>query len=252
MILKWLDKKCYPNKPKFCTAEEWSSWHEIERSKPICNFCVNTFPDFFKYKIFKRVENVKYWFMYRLCKKHRYQLIDTGLKPGYYDTDTRMFHGLFNLMKEFCEQEQPAHDWMWKSDENKGKFKSGFDAAIESFKWQKELVYTENEIWGDENKHLIGQPTKQAENAKELEQIYLWWVKTLPNRLDPYDAFPDEYFENLVKDKNTMKVFYERPKEEQIKYDEIREKRDALEQQYADEDEEMLLRLIKIRKCLWT
>lgn len=251
MFLEWLEKKCYPDKPLFASAETWSEWHEFERTKPICNFCVNTVPDFIKYKIIKRINNVKYWFLYRFFNEHKYQLIDTGLKPGYYDVDTRMFHGIFNLMKEFCEHEQPYHDWCWL-DEPKEKFKPGKEAALKSFAWQKDLVYTEDEIFRDEYKHLIGQPTPQALNATELEKIYLWWVDIFHNRKDPYEVFKDEYFSNLVKEKNTMKAFCERPPEEQEKYNEISKKRDELEKQYADEDEEMLLRLIKIRKSLWT
>ena len=81
-------------------------------------------------------------------REHKYQLIDTGLKPGYSDIDTRMFHGIFNLMKDFCENEQPYHDWCWADDDKKDKkFKPSREATLASFAWQKGLVFTENEIF---------------------------------------------------------------------------------------------------------
>ena len=197
MALKWLEKICYPDHPKCGTAEQWSAWEKIEKSKPVCNFCVNTVPRWFRVKK-RQLNDIKYWFMYRLLPSQKYHLIDTGLKPNYHEIDTRMLHGMFNMLKNFCEDEMPWHDWCWQEagkeiDAEKDgkpykrrKFVKGKEAALESFAWQKKLVYTEDEIWRDEDKHLIGQPTPQAKNAEEVEKLYLWWVETRPARVDPY------------------------------------------------------------------
>jgi hypothetical protein len=253
MFISWLEKKCYPNHPISLTAEEWVEWEKVEKSKPICNFCVNVVPQWCKKYITRPLSNAQYWFLYRFVKKHKYHLIDTGLLPGYYDVDTRIFHGVFNLMKEFCEDEQPRNDWMWESDKNSKKFVPGFNAAIESFKWQKELVYTSDDVWDIENQHLIGTPQPQALVAKELEEIYIWWVVTRPNREDPYKKFQDFYFENLLREKgSSMSLLCARSPEEEEKRALVVAQRDELEKQYKDEDENMLLRLIKIRHSLWT
>lgn len=258
MILKWLEKKCYPEKPQYATSSEWREWDKIEKAKPICNFFVNTFPDFIKYKITRRITDAYYWILYRTCPRHKYQLIDTGLKPGYYEYETRIFYAAFNAMQVFCEREQPYHDWCWKyaGEKYKEKFIPGFEAALESFKWRKELVYKEEEMfgeWGKKNKHLIGQPTPQADSAKELEEIYLWWVKVFKNRLDPYIVFPDDYRNDLKNnDSDFYDLFEKRPSVEEDKFWEMIKLRDELEKQYEQEDEEMLIRLIKIRKHLWT
>jgi hypothetical protein len=29
----WLEKKCFPDRPKFATAEQWVEIHKIEKSK---------------------------------------------------------------------------------------------------------------------------------------------------------------------------------------------------------------------------
>jgi len=251
MFFKWLEKKCYPDHPSVATAEEWCEWEKKEREKPICYFLVNTIPEWFNTNIISKISNVYYWFQYRLHPAYKYHLIKTGLKPGYHEIDNRMINGMFNILKEFCENEQPYHDWCWN---NKGeKFISGKEAALKSLKWQKELVYTEDDIFNDNDKHLIGQLTPQAEKAIELETLYLWWVEIYPNRVDPYDCYEDPYFNNLIETKESvMKILCNRPPEEEIKATKIYHQRDILEKQYIAEDEEMLIRLIKIRNSMWT
>lgn len=135
------------------------------------------------------------------------------------------------------------------------KFVKGKEAALESFKWQKALVHKEDEIWRDEDKHLIGQPTGQALAAIEIEKLYLWWVETRPARVDPFEAFEDPFFaERLEKSKTdgAMSMFCKGTPEEEAarrsRYDNI----DVLEKQYEAEDDEMFIRLIKVRKSLWT
>ena len=114
----------------------------------------------------------------------------------------------------------------------------------------------EDEVWNEDQKYLIGQPTPQAVAAVEIETLYLWWVETRPARIDPSDAYPDPLMEKrLANRKNGGSVmdFFckgtpEEEAEKRIRYDQM----NVLEKQYADEDDEMFIRLIKIRKSLWT
>ncbi len=267
MAWKWLQKICYPDHPKSGTAEEWSAWHKKEKEKPVCDFCTNTVPRWFGIKK-RQLNDVKYWFLYRLHPHHKYHLIDTGLKPNYHEIDTRMLHGMFNLLKNFCEDEMPWHDWCWQEAgkeidaENDGnsykrrKFVKGKEAALESFKWQKALVHREEEIWNEEHKHLIGTPTPQAKAAEEIEKLYLWWVETRPARVDPYEAFPDPFLEKHLENRknggSVMDMFIRGTDEEEALKKDRYEQMDALEKKYEEEDDEMLIRLIKIRKALWT
>lgn len=259
MIREWLEKKLYPDHPTVGTAEEWVEWEKKEKEKPISNFLVNTLPHWFDKRIKDPSTKAAWWLRYRLQPSQKYHLIDTGLEPRYHEIDTRMLHGMFNMLKDFCEYEQPYHDWCWQSidDENNGKkrrkFKSGREAALESFKWQKELVYKEEELMRVEDAELIGQPTEQAKNAEELEKLYLWWVDVYPNRRDPHDVYEDPYFEKMLEEKGSaMRLLCNRPPEEEEAHRERIKKINDLEKQYDLEDELMLIRLIRVRHALWT
>jgi hypothetical protein len=48
--------------------------------------------------------NVRSWLRYRLLKRHRYHLVDTGLTPGYYDQDNRMLHACFALLVDYVDE----------------------------------------------------------------------------------------------------------------------------------------------------
>ena len=121
MIRKWLKKKCYPNHPMVASAEEWCEWEKVEKSKPLCYFFLNTVPSWWDKNIVSPINNGIYWFKYRFLSEYKYHLINTGLKHGYHEIDERMFHGMFNLLKEYCEEEQPYHDWCWQSLDDEKK-----------------------------------------------------------------------------------------------------------------------------------
>jgi hypothetical protein len=137
----------------------------------------------------------------------------------------------------------------------KKEFVPGKNAALESIAWQKKLVYTEDEIFDDEKKYLIGTPTEQALTMIEIETLYLWWVENRPNRIDPFEKFPDPFFDQKLEKSKTdgvMSFFCLGTPQEELEKKQRYEKIDTLQKQYECEDDEMLTRLIKIRKTLWT
>lgn len=72
-------------------------------------------------------------------------------------------------------------------------------------------------------------PEHQKEDSIKIKELYEWWTKTRPNRLDPMDSITEEthgqYYFRLI---------------------------DEIEQDYNKEDTEKLIELIKIRGSLWT
>lgn len=89
-----------------------------------------------QYNIYEFLSNIyykiKYWIIYRTTDQ--YHIIRTGLKPGYYDVDYRLVHGMFNLLVEFVEKEYERIDW--NSDDD---HKHAAKEMKELYKWWKEV-----------------------------------------------------------------------------------------------------------------
>lgn len=86
----------------------------------------------------------------------------------------------------------------------------------------------------------------QVDAAKEQYAIYKWYTTAYKNRVDSMDASGLRAF---YKD---LPEFCEIPDESLPEWKQLVEAQRTLESQYDAEDEEMLIRLIKIRRSLWT
>jgi hypothetical protein len=237
--------RCYPDWPKSSTMEEWAAWHKIAREKKLCYWLSTTIPTFFSVKMMQ-LNDVKYWFKYRLQKKHRYHLIDTGLSPKYYEIETRMLHGMFNILKEYVEIEKATLHYL---SIEKGDVKpSKRQAGLNHLEWEIGLTYDDYP-----DPELAGKPTLQAEGAQQVKDLYLWWMDVRPNRIDPYD---DDYMKAKVESRKGKKDFYDlfidRTEEEKAAQLAFWDKKQAIEDAYDKEDEEMLKVLVSIRQSLWT
>lgn len=77
--------------PGALTSEGWDEWEKINKFKyPIRYFIFEAFPDFIYFYIKSPIKDFYWWVIHRTFDK--YHVINTGLKPGYYDVDTLMFH----------------------------------------------------------------------------------------------------------------------------------------------------------------
>ena len=204
------------------SMEDWDSFKEYHRKRnPIRYFLHHEFESMFVWPITHRVRKVYDWIKYRTTR--RYHIVDTGLEPGYYDVSTRMFHANFNLLKDFVEIEK-AHMYHVFTEHPVAK---GKDGGIAYLLWEMGLSK-------EEGGH------KQAENAREIFELYDWWTNERPYRTDPW---------TLV---NEDARGFGRITDNRDKYEEVYGEMNKLEEKHAKEDEEMLIRLIKIREALWT
>jgi len=94
---------------------------------------------------------------------------------------------------------------------------------------------------------------QQSENAREQYELYDWWTNVRPYREDidvgweAYNELKNEIYGDecfFCSDKDTPEL-----KELQKKWIATS---NIMEKNYAEEDEAMLIRLIKIRGSLWT
>ena len=118
--------------------------------------------------------------------------------------------------------------------------------------WAKTLT---NEEFLDDDKKSEAVPTSQALAALEIIELYTWWTVTYRNRPDPYEASGWTAYCEESRAANGGSLSWSGHKDNP----ELRAKSDAalkalreMEEAYEKEEEEMMIRLIKIRQSLWT
>jgi len=177
--------------------------------------------------------------------------LDTKLpKTEWHEMDTRVVHGLFETLVDFVEVEKAhrQHITEWLNDDlpNPNWKTPSREKGIEYLDWEISL--------GDESPY-------QSANAKEVKELYLWWKDVRPNRPDPMDesgwsAHCDKQREQCKEsgeDDFWCMIDNEDDTEDERKETmKLINRSHEIEQQYEDEDTEMLIRLIKARKGMWT
>lgn len=248
------------DKPLALQWHEWEEWEEkMRKERPLAYWLNETVPDFFDniYKsTTKPFNDLRYWIRYRVFDK--YHVINTGLEPGYADCDTRMLHGMFNMLVDFVEIEKAWMNVVFSKDNRKKYnypwFSLGWlrfknfrckQAGIDYLDWECTLsspLLPEHE-----------RCESQAVTAYEILELYKWWTEIRPNRPDHMDAsgwsnwcrYRDEKGYRLFDDSQYTE-------EEKIEERRILDLTRKIEEEQHQEDEEMLVRLIKIRRSLWT
>lgn len=220
---------------------------ELRKNQPIFWFLSVAIPDSIETAFtwpFRKWNDIVWWLRYRYSPKYRYYLIDTKLKPGYYDADHRMLHGLFSLLVDFVECEKGWMQRIMGENEKKVGFIERWrfrdrDAGIRYLTWEATL----------DNPALppLDQVPSQAEAAREILELYKWWTENYPNRLDPSDAsgWSDECEKQRANGSLLNQPLTTSGKFALDKYREI-------EERYYAEEQEMLKRLIDLRHRLWT
>ena len=210
-----------------------------------------------------------------------------SLEPSYYDVDTRLLHGMFNLLVDFVEIEKANMEIIFGEDDlySRPTFHKWYSRIYRRIKKlfstqrfpEKGLAYLDWEI-NNTDKDF---PESQREYAKEEKELYLWWKNSFLTREDEMDIVGltdfwlkmDEKYKHFKSDLSgdfkmlghrTFRYFVKSEDGwgwimESLLSDEEREKEKKLyeqvwklEQDRYDEETNMLIRLIKIRNGLWT
>lgn len=178
-------------------------------------------------------ENIVHWVQYRTTNK--FHIIDTKLKPGYHELDTKILHANFEMLVDFVEIEKA---WLntW-SDRSKYNNLSWFTRKFKKFRSPEDGIEYLN--W-----EIAVTNESQAKSAKEILELYFWWKKIRPERKDPYEiAQFNKYFPD------PLMFFNHQITDEQKACMELISK---IDQDEYNEDTDMLVRLMRIRNSLWT
>jgi hypothetical protein len=220
------------------TARSSNDWHEFKmyhkEHNPIRYFLNNEFEAMFIWPWSMRLERLTDWVQYRTTR--RYHIINTGMKPGYADASERMLHVNFNMLKDFVEIEK-AHMWTWHEEKGVPSKQPGVSHLV----WEMGL---ENEV------------NNQAKNAREQYELYDWWTNQRPYReedaTEEWDAYHTLKKEIYADDADNF--FRDDKDTSELKFLQKTwlEKSSTIENNNLMKDEQMLIRLMKIRQSLWT
>jgi hypothetical protein len=256
-------------KLKAGTGKEWRLWEEeAKQTHPIRYWIVeeglDAVQNFVNWPADK-LNDIRYYINNRwVSRTHSLTAHPKDIRPGQWcDVGNRFLPCLFNELVDFVEIEQAWHHVLWDEKARKEYqvpwYRSGWlrwrtwrcpEAGIAHLKWA--MTLTNEEFLEEDEKHLA-EPTYQAKAAKEILELYTWWKEVYPNRPDVHDASGWTAYCEMRREKGYKFFDMEDKSEEEAKMCRTAlDKSQELELQYAREDEEMMIRLIKIRESLWT
>ena len=264
-IREWIGKRMSKlrlrvPKPEYSTMKGWKEWEDNARAEQPLAFWLNeTVPEWLrdvKSSITSPLNNARYWIRMRVFD--RYHIINTRLKPGYSDADTRMLYGMFNLLVDFIEVDKAwmhvvfdnaerakrKHPW-WSRGWTRFKSYRDPDAGLAHLAWEMTL--------GDPDLPIEQRADTQARDAREQLELYKWWKEIRPARPDPHDAsgWTALCDARTAKGRSFFDDDDETP-EDESETRRILDECQRIEREYDEEDEAMLIRLVKIRKGMWT
>lgn len=240
-------------KPTSATMEGWDVWHAKNKSNVgywVAEEGLDLIQDIFMF-VPDVYHNARVYVKNRFIDKPHY--LNTKLKKGdWYEMDTRILNGLFETLVDFVEIEKAHLQYVSEElrgcvDDEKRLIKRWKNPFVRSPVPSRELGlrYLDWEIGlGDES-------PRQSEVAKEIKELYLWWKDARPSYQDVHDI--SGWSEWCKKRYESGECWWgEKTDEEREQVRKILELNAELEQARHDEETEMLIRLIKIRKGLWT
>lgn len=157
--------------------------------------------------------SIKWWFLYRTFNK--FHIIDTGLKPGYYDKDQLMLNAMFSLLVDYVEYELAWMSYACSSEDTKVKPNKSNGRELG-------LKYLCEEP--DQSTHSI---RIVSDEDREIRDLYIWWKDVRPHRDSVVRAI------NSKKSRRRLQSHYK---------DEL----------FYNEDTRMMVRLARVRGSMWT
>lgn len=258
-------------KPNSGTAAEWREWETFSKNTSklrhwIAEEGLDKLQKFIFY-IPDRINDVRYYINNRFfVKSHALTAHPRDIKPGQWcDVGNRFVPCLFNELVDFVEIEKAWMHVAWDDDAKKtfnvpwwrkqwytrwfGPWRCK-EAGIAHLQWEMSLTYSDD--WIDKADPLYGKPTPQAVAAKEVYDLYKWWTEVYANRPDPIEASGWSALCETMRSDGLIGMLDDMSNVTQDDRVKSLNKIDEIEAAYEEEDEQMLIRLIRIRNSLWT
>ena len=257
--------------PSALTHSDWKVWHKEAQAKhPVRYWLADDGLDYIQ-KFFFYIPDKLYGFKYYInnrwvTRTHSLTAHARDIRPGdWCDVGNRFLPCLFNELVDFVEIELAWWHIAWSGRDEHEKYNAPFwstgwfrwrtwrcrQAGLDNLAWQ---MTCDNKDYTHEDDPRYGELTHQAHSAAEILALYTWWTEERPKRVDPMEASGwSSYCESKRLAGGSVLDILDDP-EESVKIDTgpMHEKMNELDAKYEQEDEEMMIRLIKIRGALWT
>jgi hypothetical protein len=249
-ISRWMDF----NPPGALSSKGWRLFNEEFKEKAPIRYWVQK--DFHRAVILPikwKYEKITSWIIYRTYR--RYHIVSTGLPPGWNDVSQKLLYTSFTMLKDFVEVELAWRTYAW-SDDYKEKA-SWFEKHMPFYRVIFPFRSPEYGIKHLEWASTLDDPSlpphercdHQAVSSREIKELYKWWVNKRPARKDlEYLEYNDQGFGFLA----SLDDDFDRDAEDFKKSRASMEQQSKLDEEWANEDDEMLIRLMKVRHHLWT
>lgn len=250
-------------KPGAETSKGWKEWTDKAKTKhPFRYWLADDALHALQNIVFwptDRLSDVRYYINNRfITRSHSLTAHPRDIRPGdWCDVGNRFLPCLFNELVDFIEIETAWNHCMW-SDDARDKFAVPWyrKGWLRLRTWRCPAAGMDHLVWAaslkmDDNVS----PTSQAEAAREMIDLYVWWTAIRPARPDPYEASGWSAIceKRRAKDDGIFGFMDENEtQEEKDLSKQALDKCHELEEQYEQEDEDMMIRLIKVRRGLWT
>jgi len=259
------------SKPSAATSDGWHDWENVSKSTHrfrhwVAEEVLDAIQNFIWWPA-DQIYSLKYYVNNRfITRTHCLTAHPRDIKPGQWqDVGNRFLPCLFNELVDYVEVELAWWHLAWEGKEARKKYKAPWwnfgwfrlrlwrskQAGLDNLEWQRALRWKETEV-GEDSPNL-GKLTPQAINAQEILDLYTWWTEVYPKRPDPYDASGWTEYCEKIRILNDGRIFGSKKTPELEEMASIAlAKSTEIEQAYEKEDEDMMIRLIKVRNSLWT
>jgi hypothetical protein len=259
------------------TGTAWRDWRRAAKKNHAVRYWIAEegldYLQNFTYYIPDKIYALKYYINNRfVTRTHALTAHASDIPRGEWrDLGDRFLPCMFNELVNYVEVELAWWHIAWSDRAERAKYHAPFwatgwfrwrawrcrQAGLDNLDWQSKLTWTADEC--EPGSPNIGKATPQAESAKEILQLYYWWTVYRPMRRDPHDASGWSAYcdERRLARKDTDDDFLsdldrEKTPEEHARVDAMLKLTNELEAKYETEDTDMMIRLIKIRRSLWT
>ena len=255
------------------TSEEWRDWRKLAKTTHAFRYwlaeeALDWLQDFVTWPV-RKLYDIKYYINNRwITRTHALTAHPRDIKPGqWHDVGNRFLPCLFNELVDFVEVELAWWHLAWEGRNERAKYRMPWwavgwwrvrlwrcpQAGLDNLEWQSKLIM-DQQSGVQPGDPRFGQPTPQAKNAQEILALYRWWTETYRNRPDPHDASGWSDVCNRMRQEAGDDYVFGQPKSKELKRasDRAHKRLNQIEAFYAKEEEQMLIRLIKVRHALWT